>query len=102
MARDLGASVMDTHGVGGGFPDFVMAVNGTTWLVEVKSGNAIPSARRLTDAERKFAGAWRDPDHHIVVGCRWCVAKMFHGDGVLCACEIKGPVRAVDYDRRPK
>lgn len=102
VAKQLGASVKDTHAVGG-FVDFVMAVRGgPTWLVEVKDGAAIPSARCLTAAERAFAEVWHDKDHHIVVGCAKCVSDFITGSVRSGCCGVDGVKRAIDYDRRDR
>jgi len=56
--RKDGALVIDTSGVGGGFPDLVVAYYGITALVEVKDGNKSASRQKLTDAQLKFHGQW--------------------------------------------
>ena len=62
--RQCGWVVHDTSGVGGGFPDLVIAKAGRLVLVEIKDGAKKPSARRLTKAEAAFwakfgeAGVW--------------------------------------------
>lgn len=57
--RKVGASVADTSGVGGGFPDLVVGVRGITFLLEVKDGSKPPSARKLTEDQAEFARMWR-------------------------------------------
>jgi len=57
--RAIGASVADTCGVGGGFPDLVAGFRGANWLLEVKDGAKYPSARKLTEDQQTFAQAWR-------------------------------------------
>jgi hypothetical protein len=46
--RALGAYVMDTSHVGGGFPDLVIGTRGRWLFVEVKDGAKSPSRRKLT------------------------------------------------------
>lgn len=58
--RAIGASVADTSGVGGGFPDLVVGHRGCLWLMECKDGKKPPSARKLTPAQEKFVDAWKD------------------------------------------
>ena len=44
---------------GEGIPDLLVGFKGETMLMEVKDGNKPPSARTLTDAEKKFFDEWR-------------------------------------------
>ena len=44
---------------GEGIPDLLVGFRGETMLMEVKDGNKPPSARALTDAEKKFFDDWR-------------------------------------------
>lgn len=57
--RSVGASVAITSAVGGGFPDLVVGYRGRNFLIEIKDGEKVPSARRLTGAQERFVGAWR-------------------------------------------
>lgn len=59
--RALGCSVASTAGIGDGFPDLVVSrhKDGPAWLVEVKDGSKPPSARKLTEDQIKFHGAWK-------------------------------------------
>ena len=59
LLRRLGCSVVDTHTIGGGFPDLVVGIVGRTFLVEVKDGDKSPSRRRLTADEFDFHRDWR-------------------------------------------
>jgi len=43
---------------GDGIPDLLVAYNGYTILMEVKDGDKVPSARKLTTAEQKFFNEW--------------------------------------------
>ena len=43
---------------GEGIPDLLVGFRGETILLEVKDGNKPPSARTLTDAEKKFFDEW--------------------------------------------
>jgi len=50
--RQVGAWVSDTHNIGDGFPDLVVAKpNGYLFMVEVKASRS----SKLTEDERKFA-----------------------------------------------
>lgn len=53
MARELGATVTITTGVGWGFPDWVVGHRGLTVLVERKNKRG-----KLRDSQVKFAGEW--------------------------------------------
>jgi hypothetical protein len=44
---------------GEGIPDLLVGFRGETMLMEVKDGDKPPSARALTDAEKKFFDDWR-------------------------------------------
>ena len=52
--RWAGASVHNTHRVGGGYPDLTCGISGMTLLVEVKTHTGTLNAN-----ERKFHDAWR-------------------------------------------
>jgi hypothetical protein len=43
---------------GNGIPDLLVGYNGYTILMEVKDGDKVPSARKLTPAEQKFFDEW--------------------------------------------
>ena len=43
---------------GDGIPDLLVGYKGYTILMEVKDGDKVPSARKLTDAEQKFFNEW--------------------------------------------
>jgi hypothetical protein len=43
---------------GDGIPDLLVGYKGYTILMEVKDGDKVPSARKLTEAEQKFFNEW--------------------------------------------
>lgn len=53
-----GITVHSTAMVGDGFPDIVVGYADRAYLFELKDPDKPPSARRLTPAEKKFAGLW--------------------------------------------
>lgn len=57
--RAAGMSVVSLAAVGNGCPDIAVGYNGWTFMLEIKDGKLPPSARRLTDAESRFASLWR-------------------------------------------
>jgi hypothetical protein len=56
--RALGAHVVDTSHVGGGFPDALVLHRGKCLPVEIKDGAKPPSARKLTPAQAVFHAEW--------------------------------------------
>ena len=58
MRKIPGLTVRITSQVGEGFTDVVLGYKGKTHLVEIKDPNKPPSARKLTDDERKFHDSW--------------------------------------------
>ena len=57
--RKLGCSVALMHAVGEGFPDIQVGYRGVNYLIEIKDGNKIPSARKLTPPQKKIHAEWR-------------------------------------------
>jgi len=52
--RQAGAEVTSLHQVGGGVPDLLVSFRNKWYVVEVKDGSKPPSARMLTDDQRKW------------------------------------------------
>ena len=57
--RRAGATVAITSTVGSGFPDAVVGWRGRNYMIEIKDPAKPPSARKLTDDERRFFETWR-------------------------------------------
>lgn len=57
--RTMGCCVLPLHTVGGGCPDLLVEIATLNVLVEVKDGKKKPSARELTDPQKKFHKEWR-------------------------------------------
>ena len=56
--RALGCSVLSLAPMGKGVPDLLIGVACRTYLVEVKDGSKVPSARKLTPDEHRFQKSW--------------------------------------------
>jgi len=63
--RAAGASVRVIT-QGDGIPDLLLGYNGHTLLMELKDGDKPPSARKLTEAEKKFFDEWKGGSLSIV------------------------------------
>lgn len=57
-ARSIGFSVAVTSRLGDDFPDLVVGYGGLSVLAEVKDGEKPPSARKLSDGQKRFADTW--------------------------------------------
>jgi Holliday junction resolvase len=66
--RAAGATVQSLAGVGKGVPDLLVGFQGKTLLMEVKDGRKTPSARRLTEDQLKWHGAWNGGPLAVVDG----------------------------------
>ena len=78
--RACGATVQSLAGVGKGVPDLLVGYQGKTLLLEVKDGRLAPSARRLTEDQLVWHGAWRGGPLAVV-------------DGVDAALRALGPIK---------
>ena len=63
-----GATVQSLAAVGQGVPDLLVGFQGKTLLLEIKDGKKPPSARRLTEQQITWHGAWRGGPVAIVDG----------------------------------
>ena len=75
--RAFGVGVIDTSGVGNGFPDLLLGFRGRWMLMEVKDGRKPPSARKLTEDQIK----WWDAHSHC--------------GPVALVTDVEGAIRAV-------
>lgn len=63
--RAFGCSVQSLAAVGEGCPDLLCGVNGKVFLLEVKDGSLVPSARQLTPAQKRWHAAWKGRSHLV-------------------------------------
>jgi Holliday junction resolvase len=68
VLRAVGATVQTLATVGKGVPDLLVGYQGKTLLLEVKDGRKPPSARRLTEDQLKWHGAWRGGPLAVIDG----------------------------------
>lgn len=65
-----GCSVMDTGGVGHGFPDVVVGVRGMTYLLEIKrewgKAGVTRTARATRERQEAFRASWRGHPVQVV------------------------------------
>lgn len=66
--QTAGATVQSLAALGQGVPDLLVGFQGKTILMEIKDGQKPPSARRLTEQQLKWHGAWRGGPVAIVDG----------------------------------
>ncbi len=57
--RSVGATVQPLHAVGQGCPDLLVGYMHRNYLMEIKDGDKVPSARKLTPAQVEWHDAWR-------------------------------------------
>jgi hypothetical protein len=57
--QKFGASVAVLSTVGHGIPDVVVGFRGKNFLLELKDGDKVPSARKLTPAQEMWHAAWK-------------------------------------------
>lgn len=56
--KSVGASIVDSAGVGDGFPDLIVGYRGANYLIEIKDGRLVQSRRRLRPDQAKFHDTW--------------------------------------------
>ena len=56
--RVVGATVQSLAAVGKGVPDLLVGYQGKTYLIEVKDGRKVPSARKLTPDQEVWHEKW--------------------------------------------
>lgn len=59
--RKAGCAVQHLHSVGKGCPDLLCALDGATFLIEVKDGAKPPSKQLLTPDQVTWHAGWKAP-----------------------------------------
>jgi hypothetical protein len=63
--RKIGATVQSLASVGNGCPDLLVGYQGINYLMEVKDGDKVPSAQKLTPDQVKWHIEWRGVVHIV-------------------------------------
>jgi hypothetical protein len=63
--RKIGATVQSLASVGNGCPDLLVGFRGINYLMEVKDGDKVPSAQKLTSDQVKWHIEWRGEVHIV-------------------------------------
>ena len=63
--RKIGATVQSLASVGNGCPDLLVGFRGINYLMEVKDGDKVPSAQKLTSDQVKWHIEWRGKVHIV-------------------------------------
>jgi alanine dehydrogenase len=80
--RDAGATVQDLGAVGKGCPDILVGFRGQSYVIEIKDGRLPPSARELTDDQKKWHAEWK--------GQKAVALNLFDALKIIGAVEISG------------
>lgn len=63
--RQVGASVQSLASTGKGCPDLLVGFRGVNWLLEIKDGQKVKSARKLTEDQVVWHESWCGQVHVI-------------------------------------
>jgi len=63
--RQIGASVQSLAATGKGCPDLLVGYRGINYLMEIKDGEKVPSARELTIDQKHWHSIWRGSVHTV-------------------------------------
>ncbi|MEW5968993.1 MAG: hypothetical protein AB1706_03840 [Pseudomonadota bacterium] len=63
--RQVGASVQSLASNGKGCPDLLVGFRGVNWLLEIKDGQKVKSARKLTPDQVEWHESWCGQVHVI-------------------------------------
>jgi len=65
VLRQIGASVQSLAATGKGVPDLLIGYRGINYLMEIKDGNKVPSAQKLTIDQEHWHSLWRGSVHIV-------------------------------------
>lgn len=65
VMRSIGASVQSLAATGKGCPDLLVGYKGINYLMEVKDGDKVLSAQKLTIDQQHWHSAWRGRVHVV-------------------------------------
>ena len=77
--RQIGASVQSLADIGKGCPDLLVGRAGRTFLLEVKDGSKVKSARALTPDEEAWIEGWRGAPVYVVESVEQALATVTFG-----------------------
>ena len=63
--RKAGATVQSLANIGNGCPDLLVGYHGKNYLMEIKDGDKVPSARKLTKDEITWHKEWQGEVHIV-------------------------------------
>ena len=63
--RQIGASVQSLAATGKGCPDLLVGYRGINYLMEIKDGDKVPSARKLTIDQEHWHSVWHGSVHIV-------------------------------------
>ena len=63
--RIAGASVQSLAATGKGCPDLLVGYGGVNYLMEIKDGNKVPSAQKLTIDQEHWHSVWKGAVHIV-------------------------------------
>ena len=76
--RKAGCTVQHLHAVGKGCPDLLCAMQGATFLIEVKDGAKPPNKQELTPDQAAWHARWGDHVHIVnSVAGALAIAEMY-------------------------
>ena len=77
--RAMGASCQTLASLGSGVPDLLVGFRGTNTLLEIKTGENVPSKKKLTPDEAAWHKAWRGAAVKVVESVEEAVFAVLGG-----------------------